>query len=320
MSFLKKPLARLIELNDSPSSSNTSTESVPSKFEGISASSHSSNYEVSSQNITFRKIDSAINDDPRDPRDRRRDSRNHEAETKEEDSTELEVQKWFQKGQRIVLNNSDFESKGCRNERRPRLTCIEMDGEAVNFRARIHALRRMSPKLLFIIFRHQTTTIQGVLQSLEIPSNIDRMSWTDTLGGELILTGMQYEEDQKMSISEDMIRDVRHYPIESIVRVLGKVRKSPTRVRNATIHSYELEVYKVHKLVNLTERVPFTVYDAEKTNRPMDDDNVNGEGDSSSSESSSSSGSDCRASQPSTRRTYLPLAVRCVHLTAEQVT
>ena len=307
MSFLKKPLVRLIELNDSPSSSNTSTESVPSKFEGISASSHSSTYQASSQNISSRKIDSAFNDDPPDPGDRPRDSRNHEAEKKEEDnSTEREVQKWFQKGQRIVLNNIDFESKGCRNEGRRGLTCIEMDGELVSFRARIHALRRMSPKLLFIIFRHQTTTIQGVLQSLEIPSNIDRMSWTDTRGGKLMLTGMQYKEEQSMSISEDMIRNVGHYPIESIIRVLGKVRKSPTRVKNATIHSYELEVYKVHKLVNLTERVPFTVYDAENTNRYIDDDNVNEERDSSSSESSSSSRGDCRASQPSTRRMYYP--------------
>jgi aspartyl/asparaginyl-tRNA synthetase len=40
-----------------------------------------------------------------------------------------------------------------------------MDGKIITFRARIHTLRRMSAKLVFIVFRQQTITIQGVLQS-----------------------------------------------------------------------------------------------------------------------------------------------------------
>ena len=43
----------------------------------------------------------------------------------------------------------------------------ELDGEIVTFRARIHTLRRMSAKLVFIVFRQQTITIQGVLQSFK---------------------------------------------------------------------------------------------------------------------------------------------------------
>jgi aspartyl/asparaginyl-tRNA synthetase len=43
----------------------------------------------------------------------------------------------------------------------------ELDGEVVTFRARIHTLRRMSAKLVFIVFRQQTITIQGVLQSFK---------------------------------------------------------------------------------------------------------------------------------------------------------
>jgi aspartyl/asparaginyl-tRNA synthetase len=42
-----------------------------------------------------------------------------------------------------------------------------MDGEIVTFRARIHTLRRMSAKLVFIVFRQQTITVQGVLQSFK---------------------------------------------------------------------------------------------------------------------------------------------------------
>jgi aspartyl/asparaginyl-tRNA synthetase len=40
-----------------------------------------------------------------------------------------------------------------------------MDGKVVTFRARIHTLRRLSAKLVFIVFRQQTITVQGVLQT-----------------------------------------------------------------------------------------------------------------------------------------------------------
>jgi len=43
----------------------------------------------------------------------------------------------------------------------------ELEGEIITFRARIHTLRRMSAKLVFIVFRQQTMTIQGVLQSFK---------------------------------------------------------------------------------------------------------------------------------------------------------
>jgi len=42
-----------------------------------------------------------------------------------------------------------------------------MEGKVITFRARIHTLRRMSAKLVFIVFRQQTITIQGVLQSFQ---------------------------------------------------------------------------------------------------------------------------------------------------------
>jgi aspartyl/asparaginyl-tRNA synthetase len=42
-----------------------------------------------------------------------------------------------------------------------------MDGQVISFRARMHTLRRMSAKLVFIVFRQQTITIQGVLQSFK---------------------------------------------------------------------------------------------------------------------------------------------------------
>ncbi len=69
-----------------------------------------------------------------------------------------------------------------------------------------------------------------------------------------------------------MVRSVEHYPSETIVVVHAKLRKAPKPVKNATIHDYELEVYEVHKVGDLTENVPFTVYDAENINRDREED------------------------------------------------
>lgn len=76
-----------------------------------------------------------------------------------------------------------------------------------------------------------------------------------------------------------MVRSIEHYANETIVVVIAKVRKAPKRVKNATIHDQELEVYEVHKVSDLTENVPFTVYDAENINRDKeeaDDDEEDG--------------------------------------------
>jgi hypothetical protein len=78
-------------------------------------------------------------------------------------------------------------------------------------------------------------------------------------------------EENTGPISERMIRSIEHYPAETIVVVHAKLRKAPKRVKNATIHDHELEVYEVHKVTNLTENVPFTVYDAENISRDKED-------------------------------------------------
>lgn len=86
-----------------------------------------------------------------------------------------------------------------------------------------------------------------------------------------------------------MIRCVEHYPTETIVIVRARLRRAMKRVINATIHNYEFEIYEVHKVGDLTERVPFTVYDAENTNREFDYDeedlssNSSGDDDNSAS-------------------------------------
>ena len=68
-----------------------------------------------------------------------------------------------------------------------------------------------------------------------------------------------------------MVRSVEHYPAETIVLVSAKLRKAAQRVKNATIHNYEMDVYEVHKISTLTEHVPFGVYDAENIHRENED-------------------------------------------------
>lgn len=68
-----------------------------------------------------------------------------------------------------------------------------------------------------------------------------------------------------------MVRSVERYPNETIVVVHGKLRKAPQRIKNATVHDYELEIYEIHKVVDLAENVPFSVYDAENINRERED-------------------------------------------------
>jgi ergosteryl-3beta-O-L-aspartate synthase len=74
------------------------------------------------------------------------------------------------------------------------------------------------------------------------------------------------------SASEHMVRFVEHYPIESIVLVKAKLRRPPQEVKNATIHEAEFEILEMHLISTLTEHVPFTVYDAENSNRLEEED------------------------------------------------
>ena len=75
---------------------------------------------------------------------------------------------------RILFKDLDFSSKyrsGATPGEACKSTCscqwLEHAGTVITFRARVHTLRRMSAKLVFIVFRQQTMTIQGVLASFK---------------------------------------------------------------------------------------------------------------------------------------------------------
>lgn len=133
-----------------------------------------------------------------------------------------------------------------------------LEGKTITFRARVHTIRRLSAKLVFVVFRQQTITIQGVL----------------TTGGKEISTKASHPlnseandvangEPHTPTISEQMVRAVEHYPIETIVLVKGRVRRPPAPVQATTIHDAEIAVEEIHVVARVAEHVPFTVYDAE---------------------------------------------------------
>ncbi|CAD6443856.1 7d43471b-ce89-4cec-b37f-2df0f61815f4 [Sclerotinia trifoliorum] len=274
MSALKKRLSKLIpDRIGKPNSNNSSSEnvpSVPSKEEGIDGSSASNGASPASprnngaqtpERSNSRRVSREILEQNRARRSM--DKERSKAENKKRQSlARIEDEKFLKEGPEALTQlyrpYSMIQSKHWRHEERALFKDInwaEMDGQIINFRARMHTLRRMSAKLVFIVFRQQTITIQGVLQSFK-PG--------EEQGGE------------HGTISEQMVRTVEHYPAETIVVAHAKIRKSLQTVKNATVHDYELQVYEIHRVVPLTENVPFTVYDAENINREkeidMDDD------------------------------------------------
>jgi ergosteryl-3beta-O-L-aspartate synthase len=111
----------------------------------------------------------------------------------------------------------------------------EMVDQNVTFRARLHTLRRMSPRLVFLVFREQLTTVQGVLQA---------------------------EEGR---ISEHMVRWTEHIRSGSLLLVTGEVQRPVQDITGTSIHDAEILIDRLHVVSERTDPVPFSVYDAEVT-------------------------------------------------------
>ncbi|OAL37402.1 aspartate-tRNA(Asn) ligase [Fonsecaea nubica] len=116
----------------------------------------------------------------------------------------------------------------------------EMAGQEVVFRCRLHHVRNMGAKLVFLIFRQQISTIQGVL----------------------------VEEPGK--VSAIMIHWAEHLRTGNIMLVKGVLQKPQIPVKSASIHNVEVKVTDLHIIVKRAEPVPFSVQEAELT--ILDDD------------------------------------------------
>ncbi|KAF2435764.1 aspartyl-tRNA synthetase-like protein [Tothia fuscella] len=112
-------------------------------------------------------------------------------------------------------------------------------GKEVTFRARIHNIRKMSAKLVFFVLRQQIITVQGVLH-------------------------------EHGPVSAYFVYWAEHIDVESVVLVKGIVQEPAAKqgkIIGATIHDCEIAIHSLHVESRLTEPLPFTVHDAEITQR-----------------------------------------------------
>ncbi|EIW62843.1 aspartyl-tRNA synthetase cytoplasmic [Trametes versicolor FP-101664 SS1] len=111
------------------------------------------------------------------------------------------------------------------------------EGDQGIFRARIHHIRALGSKIVFLIFRHQFTTVQGVLT----------------------------EEADK--VSQTMVRWAEGVSRESIVLVEGVIQRPPPDqedVHGTTIHQYEIKIAKLHVVSAPSTTLPYQVEDVSR--------------------------------------------------------
>lgn len=99
----------------------------------------------------------------------------------------------------------------------------DMVGREITFRCRLHHVRNMGAKLVFLIFRQQISTIQGVL--VEAPGKISAI----------------------------MIHWAEHLRTGNIMLVKGVLQKPQIPVKSASIHTMEVHVTDLHIVVKRDE-------------------------------------------------------------------
>lgn len=112
----------------------------------------------------------------------------------------------------------------------------ELLDKDIIFRARLHVIRRMGIKLVFLVFRQQITTIQGVLH------------------------------DEPGQISALMIQWAQNLRPGGIMLVKGIVKKPATPIIGASIHNLEVHISELKIISKREMATPFSVYEAELAN------------------------------------------------------
>ena len=102
-------------------------------------------------------------------------------------------------------------------------------GKEVCFRARLHHVRNMGPKLVFLIFRQQISTIQGVL----------------------------VEDAGRISLS--MLHWAEHLRTGNVMLVKGIVQEPTSPVKATSIHLVEVGITSLHVIVRRSEPGKFHV-------------------------------------------------------------
>ncbi|THG93233.1 hypothetical protein EW026_g7952 [Hermanssonia centrifuga] len=126
-------------------------------------------------------------------------------------------------------------------------------GQKVAFRARVHHIRPLGSKIVFIILRSQLTTLQGVLA--EDPDGTP---------------------ENEHRVSENMVRWAEGLAREAIVRVVGVVQEPPKEqgqeeVKSASVHKREVKIEQLHVIAKPTAPLPFQVDDISRQAEIEDD-------------------------------------------------
>ncbi|OSX66656.1 hypothetical protein POSPLADRAFT_1131534 [Postia placenta MAD-698-R-SB12] len=112
------------------------------------------------------------------------------------------------------------------------------EGQHVTFQARVHHIRPLGSKIIFMVFRSQLTTLQGVLT------------------------------EEEGVISHNMVRWAEGLNRETIVLVKGVVQRPPDgqeEVHSTRVHNHEVKIQKLYVIVGPTSTLPFQVEGVSRT-------------------------------------------------------
>ncbi|KAI0766828.1 aspartyl-tRNA synthetase cytoplasmic [Trametes elegans] len=113
----------------------------------------------------------------------------------------------------------------------------KQEGDHVVFRARVHHIRPLGSKIVFLVLRHQYTTVQGVLT----------------------------EEADK--VSQTMVRWAEGISRESIILVEGVIQRPPPNqenVHSTSIHEFEVKIAKLFVISAPSTTLPYQVEDVSR--------------------------------------------------------
>ncbi|KAI0088428.1 hypothetical protein BDY19DRAFT_950849 [Irpex rosettiformis] len=140
-------------------------------------------------------------------------------------------------------------------------------GTVVAFRARIHHIRPLGSKIVFLVLRQGLDTIQGVLT--------ESSSKDDEADGQANGDAHNEKGFLDFQVSENMVRWSEGLAREAIVRVVGVLQHPPEEegqfeVKSASISEKEVKIGMIHVIAHPTTTLPFQVDDVSKSHDIQD--------------------------------------------------
>lgn len=168
------------------------------------------------------------------------EKRKHMEEQAEKEETEAQHSKWGE----LPVNMYAGEKKNLEYVKFEDISAKHV-GKEIIFRARVHAMRKMSTRLVFFLFRQATRTIQGVLEE----------------HGDVTKYFLWWAENK--------------LEVESVVLVKGVVQEPKTKegeVTGASIHEFEISVQDIHVQSKISDHLPYTVHEGELVRKEISSD------------------------------------------------